>query len=324
MTVAARPLPQSARSAVAAEPRSSARPAAGAVEGPLARPGDAAHLVPRCVGALVLGGVVVGLLGACSDGPPGTVLDGPRVMALIADPPTVGIDQIATVSLVTAVDGVLSPAAAPRWRACPPWAVVADPVRDCAEGAIDLAVDAEGRAVFDAGALAAAWGVTPPPAPDAVCGEAVVDVIVVVEADLAGARLIATKQVEVGAAPPARRNPEITRVLIGGEPVEDGAVLSAGATLDLTVDVARDSLDLVCSDGATTPDKLEDVRVYLYAGGGATTDDNDLEITDVEGASVAETKALTLPDTPGTVPLWLVATDRGGGVSVVQRTLRVE
>lgn len=116
----------------------------------------------------------------------------------------------------------------------------------------------------------------------------------------------------------------ITRVLVGGVPVEDGAVLPAGATLDLTVDVARDSLDLVCADGATTPDTLEDVRVFLYAGGGATTDDDVLEITEVDGASIAETTALTLPTTPGTIPLWLVATDRGGGVSVVRRTLRVE
>lgn len=300
--------------------RASTRPALGGVGDRRAR---RARVVSRRTGALLCG-LAATLLGACSDGPPGTVLDGPRVMALIADPPTVGIDQVATVSLVTAVDGVLTPASSPRWRACPPWAVVADPVRDCADGAIELAVDAEGRAVFDAGALAAAWGVTPPPAPDDACGEAVVDVIVVVEADLAGARLIATKQVEVGAAPPARRNPVITRVLVGGEPVEDGAVVPAGATLDLTVDVARDSLDLVCTDDATTPDTLEDVRVFLYAGGGATTDDDDLEITEVEGASIAETKALTLPTTPGDVPLWLVATDRGGGVSVVRRNLRVE
>ena len=60
--------------------RASTRPALGGVGDRGAR---RARVVSRRTGALLCG-LAATLLGACSDGPPGTVLDGPRVMALIA------------------------------------------------------------------------------------------------------------------------------------------------------------------------------------------------------------------------------------------------
>jgi hypothetical protein len=257
-------------------------------------------------------------LSACDDSAPRTLLDGPRVVAVIAEPPTVSATGTSTLTLVTALDGLPTAPDSVSWRACSPGRLVVDPVRDCAgDTAEPLPVDDQGRAIVDVAALAARFGVPLPPAMgDDPCGRAVIPLTIVVEAELAGARLIARKQLAVGAAPPPRVNPVIVHAVADGAPLSSGASYPVGTTLELSADIGLDSLDLVCEPDGTTPARHEDVRIAVYAGGGATASDRAFDIAEVEGATIAGSIELTMPDAPSSVPLWLVATDDGGGVAV--------
>lgn len=259
-------------------------------------------------------------LAACDDGPPGSPVAGPRIIAVIADPPTVSTDGTTHLSVITAVDGYPVPADAVTWRACSPYTLVVDPLRDCAgDRALELAVDAEGRAVLDVAALAERFDVVVPsiPGADDPCGEQVLPVSIVVEAELAGQQLIAVKTVEVGVAPPVRTNPVVLHALHGNEPLTDGSVLPRGMRIALGAEVDPASRDLVCRRDETTATHRESVEVYALAGGGAVVRGNDIDIDDDdEGMTRVEPVELELPAEPGMVPLWLVGIDRNGGVGV--------
>ncbi len=256
---------------------------------------------------------------ACSDDATTSLLDGPRVVAIVADPPTVAADGVAQLALVTALDGAPAAPDEVSWRACSPAWPVADPVRDCSgDRALALPVAPDGRAVVDVAAVAARFGLALPPAPadGDPCGRAVVPVTIVVEAELGGARLIARKQLDVGAAPPPRTNPAFVQVRVDGAPLAPGAPLPAGATVALSADLAADALDEVCEPDGEAPARHEDVRVAVYAGGGATLSELAFDVIEVEGATITGAVELTLPEAPDDVPLWLVAVDEGGGVAV--------
>jgi hypothetical protein len=267
---------------------------------------------------------LVATLAGCDGDAPGSLLDGPRVIAVIADPPTVAVNGVARVELISTIDGFIAAPDAVAWRACSPRAVIVDPVRDCAgDAALALEVDEHGRAIVDVAVIAARFGIPLPPAMDDPCGRQVLGITIVVEVQLAGSRLIARKQLWVGASPPPRQNPAFVHVLADGVPLADGATAARGVTLTIGADLAVDSLDLVCSEGASEPSRRESVRVAVYAGGGVTASDTGFEVVDQDGATRSGTVDLTLPSSAATVPLWLVAIDEGGGAAATHLVIEV-
>lgn len=249
-------------------------------------------------------------LAACDDETPGTLLDGPRVLALVADPPVLAPDSSSTLTAVTSLDGVPATADAITWRVCSPYAVVVDPVRDC-EGSNALVLT---NAVIDARAVAAHFDITVPPnLPTDVCTPSPLSLTVVAEIELAGSRLIAKKQIGV-AATAARMNPVFVHARIDGAPVGASAELAAGTTVTLDADIAVDSLDPVCDDD-TGAERREDVRVVVYPGGGAIASDDSFDIEARDGVVTTGSVELELPTAAGAIPLWLVVVDETGGAA---------
>lgn len=270
---------------------------------------------------LLFAGVV---LAACSDTVPTTLLDGPRIVAVIADPPTAAVDGTVSLTLVTALDGAPATPDVVRWRACSPATLVVDPARDCVgDRAEPLSVDVEGRAWLDVGALARRFEIPLPPVSDDPCGRAIVPLMIVVEAELGGARLIASKQVIVGQRPPPRTNPQFLQILADGLAISDSTTFERDQQIQLSADLARDSLDRVCEPADTTPSRRENVRVAVYVGGGAMASDLAFDVLEVADATIAGTIEVAMPGTSGSVPLWLVAVDEGGGVDVVHAVVDV-
>lgn len=254
-------------------------------------------------------------LAACDDETPGSLLDGPRVLALVADPPVLAPESSSELTAVTSLDGVPAIPDAIAWRVCSPYAVVADPVRDCA-GANALAIDpaADGRVIVDARAVAAHFGITVPAnLPTDACAPSPLSLTVVAEIELAGSRLIAKKQIAI-AGTADRKNPVFVDARIDGAPVGASAELAAGTTVVLAADVAVDSLDPVCDDD-TGAERREDVRIVVYPGGGAIASDDSFSIEDRDGVVTAGSVELELPADAGAIPLWLVAVDETGGAA---------
>jgi hypothetical protein len=264
--------------------------------------------------------VTVLALAACDDSPPGSPVAGPRIIAVLADSPTIAADGTTRISALTAIDGFPAPADTVSWRACSPYALVVDPVRDCTgDTALALAVDGDGRGVLDAAVLASRFEVAVPhiPGADDPCGDQILPVTIVIEADVGGQRLIAIKTVEIGVAPPVRTNPVVVHAVVDGVPVTDGAVLDGGRRYALGAEVDPASRDLVCVRDETMPTQRESVEVYALAGGGAVVRGNDIDVEDDEaGVTTVDPVELELPPGPATVPLWLVGIDRNGGVGV--------
>ncbi len=255
------------------------------------------------------------VLAGCDDATPGTLLDGPRVLAIVAEPPVVAPGTSTRLEAIAAVDGLPVMADRVSWRACAPWAVVADPVRDCAgDAAVELTTGPAGEALIDGDELAARFGFEPPPPPTTThaCAAAAPTLTVVAELELDGARLIAKKDVPIAAAPD-RRNPAFVQARIDGAAADAGAMLPAGATVRLGADIAIDTLDLACAPDGNSA--REQVRIFVYPGGGAVADDDSFVIAEREGTIVAGSVELQLPGEPGDVPLWMVAVDETGGVA---------
>jgi hypothetical protein len=253
-------------------------------------------------------------LAACDDSTPGSLLDGPRVLALIAEPPVLAPDTSAELTAVTSLDGAPTAPDAIAWRVCSPYVPVVDPVRDC-EGvnALALAVDGDGRVVIDARTVAAHFGITVPPNLPADTCASPLSLTVVAEIELAGSRLIAKKQIAVAAAA-AWRNPTFVHARIDGVPVDATAELAGGSMVIVDADIAVDSLDIICDDDDGT-EELEDVRVFVYPGGGAVASDESFEIEARDGVVSTGSVELELPAAGGNVPLWLVAVDDTGGAA---------
>lgn len=273
--------------------------------------------------ALLLVGLAAGAAG-CEDSIPGSVLAGPRVIAVIADPPVIAPDMTAALGVVVAIDGTPVPPAATRWRVCAPSAVIVDPVRDCVgDRALVLPTGGDGGTGLDAAAVLAWSGVVLPDAGDDPCGRAILPVVVVVEAELAGARLVATKQVWIGLAPPPRSNPQIADVVVDGVAVID-PVVARGASLEATAVLALAALDRVCGD-IDDPVELESVQVSVFVGGGGTVSPGTFGVDHAaDGVPTAGSVEIVAPDEPGAFPLWMIAVDPDGGVGVAHRRLTVD
>jgi len=258
----------------------------------------------------------------CDDAVPGSVLAGARTIAVIAAPPVIALDAASTVTAVVALDGVRAPLEQVAWRACSPWAVIVDPVRDCrGEAAMALTPGAAGDAVVDAAALVQRFGAPPvgsAPASDACPGD-VLPVTIVLDGELAGEPVLATKQVRVGLAPPPRRNPSFVRVLADAADLADGAMVPPGATLVVTAELDPAAADPACDP--QDPARLELATVTVIAGGGASVSPGSFGVD--AGAALAGDVELTAPTEPGPFPLWLIAVEPDGGVAVAYRTLTV-
>lgn len=248
-------------------------------------------------------------LAACADPTESSVLDGPRVLAVVADPPVVAPGVRTTLVPITTVDGVPTPPERVTWRACRPWSVVADPERDCADG-VTLATGPDGRAVIDPDAFGAVPGSSSSD-PGLACAPPVLSLTLIADVQLAGARLLAKKQLAF-AQTVDRRNPLVEHALIDGEPATGDAVVPPGATLRLGARIAADSVDEVC--GGSVPAR-EAVRVVVYPGRGAVASDDSFEIVERDGELFEGSVELTLPAASMRVPLWLVAVDETGGAA---------
>lgn len=282
------------------------------------------HAAAACLAALLAG---VGCAG--EGGSPSSRVVQPRILAVQAEPPVVGIGQDAAMTpLLAGVDSSMSV----EWsfRACSPWVVIADPTADCGPDE-SLALDPDtftngDGAWLRTGQVLAAF---PPPdwwQPGAMpvklggaepeCGAPYesVDVTVVAEAHIRtdggnDTRLLATKRVRVTFAPVVRQNPVIDNLTLNDE-LTPGE-FTPGAQYTLIAAPRQDSLDLLCTDDGQA--KLESVTVFVYISAGQVEDPAIDVRYSPEGQETAGSTVWTAPD-QGDASLWLVAIDRDGGI----------
>lgn len=266
--------------------------------------------------ALVLALVTAG----CADdgSSPSSLLTGPRLLGIAADPPVAAPDQVVRLRALV-VDGAGAEAAVPvQWRACSPWQAVRDPDVDCAGSAAwPLPVGDDGVAVLDLPALAAALGqplAVPPPAGPCAVSALALPVYAVAVVD--GVRLLARKEVRVGG--PARTLPAIATVLLDGAPAETYAPGQAAA---LVVQPARDALDPACTDDPEPLPVLEPVTIFAYATAGALSAPSAEVRYQPDGSEAAGAIDFTGPDDRQAVRLWTLAVDPDGGTAWTHREL---
>lgn len=272
--------------------------------------------------------VLVGFLAACTaeELAPSWLVDGPRVMAIRADPPAVRPERSTALrALVT--DGILPGVPVEHhWRACAPWVQLRDPDLDCGpEQSVELPVDGNGWAIMSIPALAEAFGIPLPEVGSVLhpCDlETYASVPVVYETRVADRRLIAVKQVPV--ANIEGLNPAIAALRVDGVAIEwDEGRYRPGEVHTLDVSLSRGSLEVICGrDG----DQPEPVRVYVYVNGGEL-DDSRLDIEhSLDGTVSAESTTWIAPTDGEPVTIWLIATERRGrpGIGTLARTLLPE
>lgn len=262
---------------------------------------------------------------ACADdGPdPSTLITTPRILAIAADPPVLGVDGVAAVrALIVDVDGTPVAGGALAMRACSPWRPVLDPEVDCAPGdAIELALDADGAGRLEVAAVLARFPppTTPPDVPPSPCATdyAHVELPVVVTATVAGARLTAIKRARLASPSQTRRNPTIAEVLLDGAPA---ATYVPGAAHAITIRPDPASLDPTCTEDA--PDALvpETVGSFLFVTAGALDAAVAEAIHDADGGEQLLPVTFTPPD-DAEVVLWAVAVDPDGGIGWTHRVL---
>ncbi|MBP8805224.1 MAG: hypothetical protein KBG48_09345 [Kofleriaceae bacterium] len=249
---------------------------------------------------------------------PSTLITEARLLAVAASPPVTTLDGEAELrALVVAADGAPADVAV-TWRACSPWRVLRDPDLDCAPGdALPLAVDADGAArlrVEDV--LARFGGPGAPPPPPGACPGPVVPIPVIATATVDGTRLVARKDVGVGAA--ARRAPVIAAITLDDQPA---ASFTPGAVYRLAAVPALDSLDATCTDDPEPVAVREGVRTYFYvSAGGLDEVAADVSYQPDDTAAIGSVE-FTAPDDAAPVRLWSVMLDGDGGAAWTLRTL---
>lgn len=290
---------------------------AGLAAGAGTRAGAGAGLAAGAAAAALA--AVAALAGCADDGAaPSTQLVAPRLLAIAADPPVVGLDGASALRALV-VDGDGREAAVEvAWRACSPWQVVRDPEVDCAPAvALALAVEPDGAARLDVAAAIARFGrppVLPAPTP---CQPATVAVPVIATTVIDGLRLVARKDVAVGSwVGPPRRPPTIAAVTLDGD---DARTYRPGAEHTLAALPARASLDESCT--ADDQPVLEPVRMWFYTTAGALDEPSADVRYQPDGSEAAGSVRFTGPADGGVVRLWTIAIDRDAGTAWALREL---
>ncbi|MBA3391681.1 MAG: hypothetical protein H0T89_03505 [Deltaproteobacteria bacterium] len=281
---------------------------------------------------------VLAALAACDDKgiDPITRITAPRVLAITTEPSALPVDgELALTAMTVDPDGPRigigasspvdgRPVDAMRMRACAPWKFITEPARDCVgDDALPLEIDATGRAVMSAAALATAFpspaGV--PAAPDpwraALAAGLKLRVPIIAEVEVDGQTLVARRDVDVVEATVQRQNPRFGEIRFDGISTR---TLRAGQRYVLTATVDRTSLDE--APAAEPSGALERVVCNLYSPTG--------ELTEPEVA--VEPEALVPESTPGTYTagprattwLFVVATDETGGMSATSVPITIE
>jgi hypothetical protein len=262
----------------------------------------------------------------CGDSAPGgpTVLDRPRVLAIVASSPVVAPTG-STGLIAVAVDSQGRPAQVqPRWRACTPWIPNLAPSACTGDAAMALSSEASGAASVQVSEVFARFGDPTVLPPDAPCAPAQVSIPIIAEVEVEGTVLVVRKDLVVRFGAQTRANPGLTEMLFNGMPAQDyvlGSEYALSAMLDLSV------ADRVCIADDPNVTRVEPVTVYAYASAGDLADPSfEIAAPPEDGAAVLSgAVSWTAPRAgelgSGSVELWLVATDQDGGIAVVHRSL---
>jgi hypothetical protein len=264
-------------------------------------------------------------LAACADESPDLItrISEPRVLGIVAEPAVLAADG-ATALTVHVVD-----AAGPRGddpmqlRACNPWRFVAEPALDCvASDALPLVRGADGRFAISTAELLAAF-----PPPDGIDADAEalrialasgleVRIPVVAEVAASGETLVARRDLHLVAEVGELGNPRLADVWFDGVSTR---TLLAGRRYELAATIDPASIDVRPDD----PDlELEPIDCYFYSPTGELA----LHEVDVDEPAVSvqtEPNTYTTGD-PGETWLFVVLTDRTGGMTVEARSLAIE
>lgn len=258
--------------------------------------------------------VAFALLAGCDDGggEPSTLITGPRVLAVAAEPPVTTIDGAATLRALI-VDGDGAPLAVDvAWRVCSPWSPLRDPDVDCGpDQALALPADGEGAArLVVADVLARFGGPAAPIPPPAPCELDSVPIPVIATAVVDGVRLVARK--DVGVAAVARRAPVIAAVTL-----DDGAAatFTPGATHRIAATPVRDALDTRCTADPEPVPVLEGVRAYFYVTAGTLGATSADVVFQPDGSERVDSVELDAPTDVDRVRLWTVMIDGDGGAA---------
>ena len=143
----------------------------------------------------------------------------------------------------------------------------------------------------------------------------VVDGIATVTID--GVRLVARKDVGVGAAP--RRAPAFAALTLDDGPADGFA---PGGTHRLAAVPALDSLDLTCTDDPTPVPVREGVSTYFYVSAGGLAETSAEVSYQPDDTAAIGSVELTAPTDVDRLRLWAVMIDGDGGVAWAGRELR--
>lgn len=262
-------------------------------------------------------------LAACGDSAPDliTVIDEPRVLAILSEPSVLDVDgEIALTPFV--VDGNGPRRGDPiRLRACSPWIFVAEPASDCAgTNALPLTLT-DGRFKVTTAQLLEAFpppgGTTLDAASLAVAIEAGLEpripVIAEVEAD--GQTLIARRDLRIVVEANELSNPGLLSVRFDGNL---DPTLRAGRDHAVVLEFVGSSFD---PRGPDDP-RLERFDCYFYSPHGELAE-HELDVRDPEITTETPPNRYTA-GAPGDSWLFVVVTDRTGGMSADAIPLTIE
>jgi hypothetical protein len=277
-------------------------------------------------------------LGACSDdaSDPITKITAPRVLAVISEPTVLAVDGDVRIDAF-AVDpgGPLGPrnglpdaraVQAIRMRACTPWKLLADPMRDCAGAdALALSPDENGRFAVSTVQLIETF---PPPMSNGAPVETLraalaagleLSVPVIAEVDIDGETLVARRDIDIAEAVGELKNPRFTELRFDGVATQ---TLRAGQRYRLTAAFDRPSLD-PSRDADDDASALEELNCNFYSPSGVLAErEVDVEKLDVD-IPETEPNAYT-PDASGPTWIYVVATDETGGMTIGAFPLTIE
>jgi hypothetical protein len=249
-------------------------------------------------------------LAACSDSGPDliTVVDEPRVLAILSEPSVLDVDGEIALAPMT-VDGNGPRSGDPvRLRACSPWIFVAEPAIDCAganalpfEGTLSTAqlLDAfpppDGSpATPEALEIAIEAGLTP-------------RIPVIAEVEVDGQTLVARRDLRIVVDGSELTDPRLAEVRFDGTVT---TALRAGQQYSLTLAFDPESFDPRIDD---PEQRLERFDCYFYSPHGELAE-HEIDVREPEQSVETPPNRFTAGDA-GDSWLFVVVTDRTGGMS---------